>query len=204
MKPGYWLLYLVIFSLALNLGTISTLAYLHYQGPPLPAPAGPPPMPMHELWGAIKFDPKQRQAMQDLFPEHHRRVMDLRTALAQKRGELLNLMQQEAPDWQALRAKVKDISNLQGQLEEEMLRFMVETKKLLKPEQRRAFLSLMQARLERGGPPGRHGGPPPGRWGFDKGPGMGPGPGMGKGPGPWPPGPSPPSGPPGPPPPGSE
>jgi len=178
-----WLLYLVIFSLALNVGTIGTLLYLHFQGPAPSSPTGPPPMPMHELWGALNLDPEQHQALRSLFPEHRRRVMELRTALAQRRGELLNLMQREDPSWEALRGKVQEISTLQGQLEEEMLRFLLETKKHLKPEQRQAFLQLMQARLEKGGLPGWHG---RGR-GFGIGPGMGPG--MGKGPGPWPPGP---------------
>ncbi len=186
-----WLLYLVIFSLALNLGTIGTLLYLHFQGPP-PPPAGPRPLPMHELWSALNLDPEQRQALQGLFPEHRRRVMATRTALAQRRGELLALMQQENPSWEALRGKVQEISTLQGQLEEELLRFLLETKKHLKPEQRQAFLQLMQARLEKGGLPSWHG-----RFrGLGKAPGLGPG--MDKGPGPWPPGPPGPPPPPGP------
>lgn len=39
-----WLLYLVIFSLALNLGTIGTFAYLYWRGQPgpLPRPGRPP------------------------------------------------------------------------------------------------------------------------------------------------------------------
>jgi Spy/CpxP family protein refolding chaperone len=175
-----WLLYLVIFSLALNLGTVGTLLYLHFQGPP-PRPAGPPPMPVRELWGSLNLDPQQQQSLVRLFPEHQRQVLAARTALAQRRGELMALMQQENPPWEALRGKVQEISNLQGQLEEEMVRYMLEMKKQLKPEQRQAFLNMMQTRLERGGPAGRRGGPP-GRW--DIGPGMGKGPAMG--PGPWP------------------
>ncbi len=183
-----WLLYLVIFSLALNFGTIGTLLYLRYQGPPPGGPGELPPMPMRELWGALNLEPGQRQALRELFPEHRRRILEMRTSLAQKRQELFNLMQQESPSWEALRAKVQEISTFQGQLEEEMTRFMLEMKKNLKPEQRAAFLNLMQARLERGGPPGRPWGPPGRGRGFGKGPGMGMPPGMGKSPGPWPPG----------------
>ena len=35
-----WLLYLVMFSLALNLGTIGALVYFRYQPPPGPPPRG--------------------------------------------------------------------------------------------------------------------------------------------------------------------
>jgi Spy/CpxP family protein refolding chaperone len=180
-----WLLYLVIFSLALNFGTIGTLLYLHYQGPPPAGKGELPPLPVRELWSALNLEPGQRQALRNLFPEHRRRVVEMRTALDQRRAELLDLMQQEAPAWEALRAKVQEISNLQGQLEEEMVRFLLETKRHLKPEQRQAFLTLMQTRLERGGPPGRP-------WGRGRGFGKGPGPGMDRGPGSFPPGPPPP------------
>jgi len=180
----YWLLYLVIFSLALNLGTISTLVYLRYREPTAGAAKELPPMPMRELWGALKLEPEQRQALRELFPDHRRRVMEVRLALAQKRQELFDLLQQESPADAALKAKVQEISTLQGQLEEEMTRFLLELKKRLKPEQHQAFLKLVQARLERGGLGPPHG--PRGRhWG--RGPGMGMGPGMG------PPGPPPPS-----------
>jgi len=182
-----WLLYLVIFSLALNFGTIGTLLYLRYQGPSPGAAKELPPMPMRELWGALNLEPEQRQALRNLFPEHRRRILEVRTSLVQKRQELFNLIQEGSPSWEALRAKIQEISALQGQLEEEMARFLLEMKKRLKPEQHAAFLNLLQTRLERGGGFGRPWGPP------------GRGPGFGKGPGPGfcPPGPQAPS-PPGP------
>jgi Spy/CpxP family protein refolding chaperone len=178
-----WLLYLVIFSLALNFGTIGTLVYRHYQAP-RPAGKGGLPLPLKELWGTLNLDPEQRQALRGLFPEHRRRVLEVRWELAQKRQELFGLMQLESPSEEALRTKVREISALQGTLEEEMVRFLLELKKSLKPEQHAAFLQLMQRRLERGGM-----GRPFGHRGWK-------GRGFGKGPGPCPPGPpAPPPGP---------
>jgi Spy/CpxP family protein refolding chaperone len=173
-----WLLYLVIFSLALNLGTIGTLVYLHYQVPPPAPPEGmppPPPPPMHfkEMWGALNLEEEQRQVMRQLLPEHRRRVMANRQNLAQKRQEFFDLIKGPDPQWEAMQAKIREISALQGGLEEEMARFLLDIKKHLKPEQHAAFADLVQHRLGRmdqppGGPPG-----PPG-WG--KGMGMGRGP----------------------------
>lgn len=170
------LLYLVIFSLALNLGTISTLVYLRYYGPP---PAGfraePPPMHMRELWNSLNLDTDQRQALRGLFPEHMRHVHELREGLAQKRQELFDLIKSDSVPWSAIQAKVREISSLQGSLEEEMARFLLEFKKHLKPGQDAAFLNLVQTRLGRG-----HGsmgprGPGHGRgWGGPRGP-RGPG-----------------------------
>ena len=181
-----WLIYLVIFSLALNLGTIGTFAYLRYQDHQEKAapPGPPPPLPPHALWLELKLDNAQRQAMRGLFPEHRRKVAAVRQELGQKRQELFGLIKGDAtPD--AIRAKVQEISTMQGSLEEEMLRFMLAAKKNLNPQQQAAFLNKLQMRLC--GPAGcapmgpdfrRHRGP-------GRGPGMGPmGPGMEPGGGP--------------------
>jgi Spy/CpxP family protein refolding chaperone len=145
-----WLIYLVMFSLALNLGTIGTIVYLRSQdqqklaagpGPP------PPPLPMKALWRELNLDETQRQTLRRLFPEHHQKVKTVRQELAQKRLELFELIKVESTPWSAIRAKVQEISTLQGSLEEEMARFMLEFKKNLNPEQHAAFLNLVQTRL---------------------------------------------------------
>jgi Spy/CpxP family protein refolding chaperone len=113
-------------------------------------------------------------------------VGEARRDLAQKRQELFDLIRHDSSQWEAIQAKVREISNLQGNLEEEMARFLLEFKKTLKPGQEDAFLNLMQTRMGPFGPMGR-GGPRHGG-----GPGMGPG--MG-GPPPGPLGPGGPGGP---------
>lgn len=162
-----WLLYLVIFSLALNLGTIGTFAYLRYQDHRAPALGGPPPpLLMRELWGRLHLDDEQRQAWRRLLPEHRQRVWQLRGDLAQKREELFLLIKGGAPPWQPILAKIREISDLQGRLEEEVVRFLLEFQKHLKPEQKSAFLNLVERRLQ-----------PPRRPGFRRGPGKGLAPG---------------------------
>jgi len=174
-----WLIYLVMFSLALNLGTIGTIVYLRYQDQQKlaagPAPP-PPPLPMKSLWRELNLDESQRQTLRRLFPEHHQKVTAVRQELAQKRQELFDLIKVGSTPWSAIQAKVREISALQGSLEEEMARFMLEFKKNLNPEQHAAFLNLVQTRLGCG----PEGACPPG------GPGNGRrrGPGMGRGMGP--------------------
>ena len=169
-----WLIYLVMFSLALNLGTIGTIVYLRSQDQQkLAAGPAPPPLPMKSLWRELKLDESQRQTLRRLFPEHHQKVKAVRQELTQKRQELFDLMKAESTPWSAIQTKVQEISTLQGNLEEEMARFMLEFKKGLNPEQHAAFLTLLQTRLGCGpegacGPDGRR-----------RGPGMGSGPGRG-------------------------
>jgi Spy/CpxP family protein refolding chaperone len=164
-----------MFSLALNLGTIGTIVYLRSQDQPRLAapPAPPPPMSPRALWRELNLDESQRQTLRGLFPEHHQKVRAVRQELTQKRQELFELMKAESTPWSAIQAKVQEISTLQGGLEEEMARFMLEFKKNLNPEQHTAFLTLLQNRLGCGpegacGPDGRR-----------RRPGMGPGPGRG-------------------------
>lgn len=194
-------MYLVIFSLALNFGTIGTFAYLRYWDQTQKfSQELPPPMPMRDLWRTLKLDRAQRQAVHGLFLEHRAKVMEIRRELFNNRQELFELLKAEQPAMGAIRAKIGEISALQGKLEEELVRHLLEFRKQLKPEQRTAFLDLVQTRLDKAlrgpcGPrSGRRGpwrggplGPPPG-------PGMGPGscpdmPGPGMDPGPGPEGP---------------
>jgi Spy/CpxP family protein refolding chaperone len=168
-----WLLYLVIFSLALNLGTIGTFAYLRYQDQQRQAVShSPTTPPLRSLWRDLKLDESQRQALRRQAPGHHRRVRAFRQELAQKRQELFDLIKEDSAPWSAIQAKIQEISALQGSLEEEMARFMVELKKNLTPAQRTAFLNLVQTRLGCG-PGGTFG--PRGPGGHHRhGPGLGP------------------------------
>jgi Spy/CpxP family protein refolding chaperone len=177
-----WLIFLLIFSLALNLGAIGTFVYLRHQDQKEKAAAQPtPPLPLRALWRELNLDNSQRQALRGMFPEHHRKVGEIRQELGQKRQELFNLIQNDATPMSAIQAKVQEISALQGNLEEEMVRFMLAFRKTLNPQQQAAFLSKVQTRLC--GPEGacRSVGPDFGR---HRGPGRGQGMGRGMGPGP--------------------
>jgi len=167
-----WLLYLVIFSLALNFGTIGAFVYLRYQDRAQMYHGMSGPLPMRALWGALKLEDSQRQALHGLLPEHRGKIAEIRNALFLKRQELFDLLRGEAPAMSEVRAKIGEISALQGDLEEEQMRFLLEVRKGLKPEQKVAFLDLIQGRLNQAlagtcAPPG---------WpGSRMGPGMGPG-----------------------------
>ena len=178
-----WLLYLVIFALALNLGTIGVFAYLRSQDrKTVSSKEVVGPMGLRDLWLALKLDKEQRQTLRRLAPEHRRRIHQLRREMMAKRQELFDLLKGDKPQWSAIQAKIREISAQQGQLEEEVARFLLECKKHLRPEQQAAFINLVDRRLRhhhRGGGWGRHG---MGRSGHHGGPGMGRGPGPHGGP----------------------
>ncbi len=145
MKRNFWIS-LLVFSLALNIGGLATFAYLRYQQRPA---LGEPKQfqPFREMWGTLNLEPGQRQALGSLLPEHRRRVQELRRELAEKRRYLFDLTRQGASAWPAMQEKIKEVSGLQMRLEEEVLRFCLECQEHLKPEQKVAFLNLMERRM---------------------------------------------------------
>jgi Spy/CpxP family protein refolding chaperone len=151
-----WLLYLVIFSLALNVGTIGTFAYLHWRGQPGPPP--PPesaPMPFRQLMRDLDLDPQQRQTIRAMAPEHWRKVKGLEQQLLLERQDLFALIKQDnLPDWPPVQAKIREIGGLQVQLEEEKIHHLLDIQKNLRPEQRHMLITQLEKRLPQCCPPG--------------------------------------------------
>lgn len=145
MKRNFWM-YVLVFSLALNLGGLATFAYMRYQTRGFWRESAPQ-KPFQEMWGHLNLEPGQKQALESLLPEHRRRVRDLRAELAQKRRELLEITKEGTDAWPAMQAKVKEVSTLQGQLEAEVLRFCLAFQEHLKPEQKGAFIMFVERRM---------------------------------------------------------
>jgi Spy/CpxP family protein refolding chaperone len=166
MKRNYWIC-LLVFSLALNFGGLGAFTYLRYQQQVSPERPRQLP-PFRKMWGSLNLQPEQKQALGSLLPEHRRRVRDLRAELAQKRFKLFDLVQEGSAAWPAIQAKVKEVSVLQGKLEEEVLRFSLAFQEHLKPEQKATFIAFIKRRLP--GVPGDKGRRSP-RWKRDMGAG---------------------------------
>jgi len=144
-----WLLYLMIFSLALNAGAIGTFAYLYWQGPPgAPPPPEAEPMPFRHLLRELNLDQQQRQDLRALAPEHWRKVRGLEQDLLQQRQALFALIKQDKlPEWPPVEAKIKEINNLQLQLEEEKVHHLMDIQKNLRPDQRQVLITQLEKRL---------------------------------------------------------
>jgi Spy/CpxP family protein refolding chaperone len=169
MKRNFWIC-LLVFSLALNLGGLAALGYLRFQGhgEAMTGKGLPPP---REIWRTLNLEAEQRRVLENLLPGHRRQVQELRLELAQKRYELFDMVKEGTAAWPAIQEKVKQVSTLQGKLEEEVLRFSLAFQEHLKPEQKAAFIAFIERRLP--GAPGGQGRRAP-RWKRDMGPGAPP------------------------------
>jgi Spy/CpxP family protein refolding chaperone len=57
------------------------------------------------------------------------------------------MIKEGAAAWPGIQEKVKEVSALQGKLEEEVLRFSLDFQEHLKPEQRAAFITFVERRM---------------------------------------------------------
>jgi Spy/CpxP family protein refolding chaperone len=144
-----WLVYLVIFSLALNFGTIGALLYFRSQPPPeLPARhAGHPPGGFIGFLQSLNLDPEQQAFLKKTFPAHRQQIKELRQQLNQQRQKLYELINQPQPNDAEIAAQITAINNIQNALEQEMARFLLQLKQNLRPEQQEILLQRVGQRL---------------------------------------------------------
>jgi len=142
-----WLIVVLACSLSLNIGIIANFAYWRYGGQ-VPLGLKPAsPLPFQELWRSLDLEPEQRQIVRGLLPAHRQRIDELRLRLAQQRQELSEMLKGEAPSWPAMKDKIREIAELQGSLELEIVRFGLDFRDCLKPEQKISFMKFMERRL---------------------------------------------------------
>lgn len=144
-----WLLYLVIFSLALNLGTIGALVYFRSQPSPgfSPMDDGRPPKGLFGFLHSLNLDPEQQKLLEQSFPLHRQQIKTLRQQLHQQRQRLYDLIKQPQPNEAEIAAQITAINNIQNALEQETARFLLEIKRNLRPEQQEVLLQRVEQRL---------------------------------------------------------
>ena len=155
-----WLVYLVIFSLALNLGTLGAFIYFRLQPPPEPPlmHEGRPPGGFMGFLHSLNLDPEQQKLLKQNFPAHRQQIKELRQQLNQQRQKLYELINQAQPNETEIAAQITTINNIQNALEQEMARFLLQVKQNLRPEQQELLLQRVGQRLCGPGFCGRNGG----------------------------------------------
>ena len=117
--------------------------------------------------------PEQRTQLQEMRRKFHDETSQLRESIFSKRQELRSLWSDPNADPKVIINKEKEVRELQDQMQDKMVQFKLEARKVLTPEQLSQF-------GERGMGPGFGHGPGMGpRHGKGPGPGMGPGDGPG-------------------------
>jgi uncharacterized membrane protein len=142
------LIYLVVVLVVINVAALGTIIYQRVAGPfwmpdRFDEMMAPPDMPRE-----FKLEPDQRRAMRE-----SRRCVDslltpIRSEMAQKRQELLSEMDKGQPDSIRIDQILTEIGALQIQVEKTMIHHLLEDSKNFSPEQRSAFLRMINQRAK--------------------------------------------------------
>ena len=144
---------IVIFSLAFNIAFVGIWAYLRVRPmPPRPAPVQPipPPAPAEGLWQQLGLTPEQQRSIVEEWRQVGRQVEAKQAEVRLERAQLINLLQADALDDQAIKATREKMDEDQQAVRELVFDRMLQLRQVLKPEQRRRWLELM---LESAGGP---------------------------------------------------
>ncbi len=140
-----WLLYLLIFSLALNVGTVGALLYLRSQAPPgPPAPAG---HGFLRLLHSLDLDKQQQEFLRQTYPAHRQQILQLRQEIANQRQRLFEMLRQAQPSEADIAAQITAVNNLQNALEQELAQYLLKVKQHLRPDQQDLLMEHVRRRL---------------------------------------------------------
>jgi len=148
---------LLVFSLAFNIAFVGI--WLHSRNRPEPpralsprrpigAQALPPTQKAAAPLQALKLTPQQRRTLSERWQKLRVESARLNAEVDGQRERLFNLMATENPDWQAIDACEKRIDEGQRRLRMMTMQQMRQLRDVLRPEQHRAFLKMMQTRSE--------------------------------------------------------
>ena len=90
--------------------------------------------------------------------ESNEQAVELKKSLWKARDELMELLEMDEPDRDAVMGKVEEISTIQGELEKLLVQGLLQTYTILDREERIKLLNLLKRRMTPGCP-----GPGPGR-----------------------------------------
>lgn len=142
------LFYVLIFSLSLNVGSVGTLAYRHFRDAgPSPRIQSGPGLTVKEICRSLPLENEQCQQLQRLMPERRRQSYPLREALDRHRRELFQLLKQDQPAWPEIQRKLQETSVIQEELEAAEVQALLESMQAFTPQQRAAFLTMLEHRL---------------------------------------------------------
>jgi len=100
----------------------------------------------------LGLDAEQLRLFEKRFSSFRDEDGRLREELRRSRDELFKLISAPEPDEQAILAKVREISAIQGNLEGLFVKRLLRMREVLRPEQREALMEMLRCRMGPHGP----------------------------------------------------
>jgi Spy/CpxP family protein refolding chaperone len=105
----------------------------------------------------LQLSDEKAERLDSIGGVHSEEVSEIRTQLRQARKELFSLFEQEEASDEDILQKVNEISELQSELEVQLVKKLIAIRSILSPEERERFLQLMKRHehSRKHGPPRR-------------------------------------------------
>jgi Spy/CpxP family protein refolding chaperone len=144
-----WLILILILSLAINSAVLATVGY-HYYRNVSTAPSAPCPMSPGDshLYQSLGLSNIQLAKMEPLAQSFHGRLAELGTRMEEKKETLTNLLQKDS-DPASIENLRKEMAGIQDEIQKEVIIHIIESKKILDPNQQERFFDLMRQSMTR-------------------------------------------------------
>jgi Spy/CpxP family protein refolding chaperone len=148
-----WLIFVFVLSLAINAAVLATMGYHYYLSASTEAHAPCPLSPGdRHLYQSLGLSEAQLSEMEPLAQKFHTRLAELGAAMEGKRERLVELLAKDG-DPASIENLRKEMAGIQGEIQREVISHIVQTKKILDPDQQKRFFDLMKQSMAIGKSP---------------------------------------------------
>jgi protein CpxP len=144
-----WLTVILFLSLAVNAGVLATMGYHYYRNTSL-IPSAPCPLSPGDshLYQSLGLSNAQLAKMEPLAQKFHGRLSELGAAMEGKRGLLVDLLAKDG-DPASIENLRREMAGTQDEIQREVITHIMESKKILDPNQQQRFFDLMRQSMAR-------------------------------------------------------
>ena len=148
-----WLTFILVLSLAVNAAVLATLGYHYFRNDSLEASAPCPLSPGdRHLYQSLSLTNFQLSKMEPLAQEFHGRLTKLGTAMEEKKESLGKLLSEKDVDPGKIEGLRKEMASIQDEIQKEVITHIMESKKILDPQQQQCFFDLLRKSISRKNP----------------------------------------------------
>jgi Spy/CpxP family protein refolding chaperone len=144
-----WLTIVLVLSLAINAGVLASMGYHYYVNASTPSSAPCPMSPGDShLYQSLGLSNLQLSKMEPLAQKFHERLAELGARMEEKKETLTDLLQKDSNP-----ARIEDLrkemAGIQDEIQKEVIVHIMESKKILDPQQQQRFFDLMRQNMTR-------------------------------------------------------
>jgi Spy/CpxP family protein refolding chaperone len=144
-----WMTIVLFSSLAINAGVLATMGY-HYHRNASPTSSVPCPVSPGDshLYQSLGLSKVQLSKMEPLAQNFHARLAELGALMEEKKETLTDLLQKDS-DPVSIENLRKEMAAIQDDIQKEVIVHIMESKKILDPNQQQRFFDLMRQSMTR-------------------------------------------------------